>query len=246
MKHFIIPDTQTKPGVKLNHLTAAGNYIADKKPDVIIHLGDHWDMHSLSSYDMGKKAAEGARYNEDIEVGIEGMDLLTKAIATAGRGYKPRMVYLMGNHEQRIERHTEAYPYLHGTLSYNDLCLKKFGWEVKDYLKVININGVHYAHYFHPVNSQNAYSGQAPNVLTKVGYSFTQGHRPGLDVAMKPLSNGKTLRGLIAGSFYQHKEKYKGHQGNLHWQGCIMKHEVKDGNYGLMELSLKYLMKEWL
>ena len=35
MKIFIIPDTQVKPGVPLNHLEAAGNYIADKKPDVV-------------------------------------------------------------------------------------------------------------------------------------------------------------------------------------------------------------------
>jgi len=42
MKHFIIPDTQVKPDVPINHLEAAGNYIIEKQPDVIVHLGDHW------------------------------------------------------------------------------------------------------------------------------------------------------------------------------------------------------------
>jgi hypothetical protein len=246
MKHFVIPDTQVKQGVRLNHLTAAGNYIAAKKPDVVIHLGDHWDMHSLSKYDEGKRASEGARYNADIEAGIEGMDLLTSAIAKAGRGYKPRKIFLLGNHEQRIERHVETYPILEGKLSYEDFKLKQFGWEVHDYLKIVCVNGVHYSHYFHPTNSQNAYGGKCPQMLNNIGFSFTQGHRPGLDVAMKPLANGKVIRGLVAGSFYQHDEIYKGHQGNHHWRGCIMKHEVKDGNYGLLEISLKYLLKEWL
>ena len=246
MKHFIIPDTQVKQGVRLNHLTAAGNYIAAKKPDVIIHLGDHWDMHSLSKYDEGKKASEGARYNADIEAGIEGMDLLTSAIAKAGRGYQPRRIFLLGNHEQRIERHIETYPVLDGKLGYKDFQLAKFGWEVHDFLKIVRADGVHYSHYFHPSNSSNPYTGKASSKLANIGFSFTMGHQQGLDVAMKPLSNGKVIRGLVAGSFYQHDELYKGHQGNHHWRGCIMKHEVKDGNYGLLEISLKYLLKEWL
>jgi len=65
-EHFIIPDTQTRPGLTYEHLTAAGNYMVAKQPDVVIHLGDHWDMHSLSSYDKGTKKAEGARYQNDI------------------------------------------------------------------------------------------------------------------------------------------------------------------------------------
>ena len=47
MKHMIIPDTQVKSGGKVDHLRWAGHYAADKKPDVIVHLGDHWDMPSL-------------------------------------------------------------------------------------------------------------------------------------------------------------------------------------------------------
>ena len=48
----------------------------DKKPDVIIQAGDFADMHSLSSYDVGKKAGEGARYQDDIAVAKEAMSIL--------------------------------------------------------------------------------------------------------------------------------------------------------------------------
>jgi hypothetical protein len=65
-------------------------------------------------------------------------------------------------------------------------------------------------------------------------------------MAMKHLGNGKTLRGIVAGSFYQHYEDYKGPQANDHWQGCLMLHEVEDGDFCLLELSLNYLMSEWL
>jgi hypothetical protein len=50
--------------------TWAGEYCAEKKPDRIIHIGDHWDMPSLSSFDVGKKAFEGRTYASDIQAGL--------------------------------------------------------------------------------------------------------------------------------------------------------------------------------
>ena len=72
-KHLVIPDTQVKPGDRADHLRWAGEYAAEKKPDVIVHIGDHWDMPSLSSYDVGKKSFEGRRYVNDVEAGINAM-----------------------------------------------------------------------------------------------------------------------------------------------------------------------------
>ena len=252
--HFIIPDTQVKPGVKTNHLKAAGNYIVRHKPDVIVHLGDHFDMHSLSSYDKGTKKAEGANYLEDIKAGQKAMrELLSplekynlKRKANKKKQYKPRMVFLLGNHENRIARHINANPELDGVLGFHTLGLEEMGWGVHDFLKPVVIDGLTYAHYFYNPMSGHPYGGKAPTKLNNVGFSFVMGHQQGLDMAMKHLGNGKTIRGLVAGSFYQHFEDYKGHQANDHWQGCLMLHEVKDGDYCLMELSMNYLMKEWL
>ena len=56
MRHLVIPDTQIKYGEDLSFLTCIGEFIVQKKPDVIIHLGDFADMTSLSSYDVGKKS----------------------------------------------------------------------------------------------------------------------------------------------------------------------------------------------
>jgi hypothetical protein len=254
MEHFVIPDTQVKPGVPLDHLRAAGNYIVDKRPDVVIHLGDHWDMHSLSSYDRGTKRAEGARYQEDIDAGLAGMvellkplhELRAKQKQQKIKLWKPRMVFLLGNHEQRIERHVNANPEFEGKLGYHDLKLKELGWEVHEFREPVEINGVYYAHYFYNPMTGRAYGGRIHTRLQNLGFSFTMGHQQGLETAIKPLNNGKTIRGLVAGSFYQHQEEYKGPQANDHWQGCIYKHEVRDGNYDIMELSLGYLRREWL
>lgn len=247
-EHLLIPDTQVRPGVPTNHLTAIGNYIVEKQPDVIIHIGDHWDMHSLSSYDRGTKKAEGARYQDDIDAGNEAIKLITDPIDRYNKGrrkkYRPRKIYTLGNHEQRIARHVNAYPELFGKLSYKDLALED--WEVYDFLVPVTVDGVAYSHYFYNPMSGKPWGGKASTMLNNVGFSFTMGHKQGKDQAEKHLANGKTIRAMIAGSFYQHEEDYKGPQGNHHWRGCIYKHEVQDGNYDSMELSLRYLMEKWL
>ena len=42
-KHLIIPDTQCKYGQDFTYLNRIGTYIIEKKPDVIVHLGDFAD-----------------------------------------------------------------------------------------------------------------------------------------------------------------------------------------------------------
>jgi len=80
MRHLVIPDTQIKPDKPMDHMLWAGKYACAVKPDTIIHIGDHWDMPSLSSYDVGKKSFEGRRYSADVEAGNEAMQLFTDCI----------------------------------------------------------------------------------------------------------------------------------------------------------------------
>ena len=74
--HAVIPDVQAKPGNNFKFLERVGHYLADKKPDVIVQIGDFADMESLSSYDNGKKSFEGRSYTRDIEAANEAMDAL--------------------------------------------------------------------------------------------------------------------------------------------------------------------------
>lgn len=241
-RHLVIPDTQCKPGVDLRHMLWLGYYIRRKRPDVIVHLGDHWDMPSLSSYDRGTRRAEGKRYIHDIAAGNMGMELLLSQFMGL-RGYKPRMVFCIGNHEERILRHVDANPELAGTLSYDSLALT--GWEVVDFLKLKHIHGVAYSHYITHPNTGKPLGGSAQRRLATIGYSATMGHQQGKDQAEKWLTNGKVLRFLVAGSYYIHDEQYRGPQGNRHWRGVLVKHEVRRGNYDLMEVSIGYLRRQY-
>ena len=54
LKILVIPDTQVKFGDPMDHLTACGHYIVEKKPNVIVHNGNHSEMKAISSSDTAK------------------------------------------------------------------------------------------------------------------------------------------------------------------------------------------------
>ena len=252
MTHIWIPDTQAKPGVRTQQHAWVGQYIADKyvgKPLVVIGGGDHADMPSLSSYDRGTGKMEGRRYVKDIEAANTAWHLLDDPIAKAEARLKagqpkPRLVKLRGNHEDRITRAANQNVQLDGvvTLDHLDDC----GWEVHDFLEVVTIDGVAYSHYFANPMTGRPFGGQSIDTRLKtIGFSFTMGHQQGLKTGIRDLTNGERHRGLIAGSCYLHDEDYLGPQGNSCWQGIIVCHQVRDGDYDLMEVSLDYLCRRY-
>jgi len=251
--HLVIPDCQVKEGVPLEHLAWVGQYIVDKKPDVIINIGDFADMPSLSSYDKGKASFEGRRYTKDIAAAKEAMDILLKPLREYNKKaaqyhkqrYKPRMVLTLGNHEHRIARAAENQSELEGLIHSDDLPYED--WEVIPFLVPVEIDGVYYAHYFVNPNSlvKGVVAGQMNSKLNNLGHSFTMGHQQTLQYGLKYLTNGQVLQGLVAGACYQHPEEYMGPQGNNHWRGIIVKHRVTEGTYDPMFISLDYLKDKY-
>jgi len=244
-RHLVIPDTQVKKGVPTDHMVWIGQAVKDYAPDVVVHLGDHWDSHSLSTYDApGSAAMEGARVIDDIQAGNDALALLTRSMGK----FKGRKVLLRGNHEQRMERTINANPKLAGILGYhlyNDVGL---GWEVIPYFcgapGQVSIDGVVYAHYFAAVNTGRAIGGTALNKLNHIGQSFVQGHVQGLDMGAKQFATGQMRQGIVAGSAYLHDEDYKG-AANTHWRGILVLNEVRNGEFCAMPLTLDYLCRKY-
>lgn len=166
-KIFVIPDVQAKPGVPLDHLHAAGNYIADKKPDIVICIGDFADMPSLSLYDRGKRSFEGRRYKADIEATHEAMETLMAPIVNKAN-YDPKLILTLGNHEHRIARATEDDSKLDGTIGLGDLGYAEWGWEVIPFLTVKEVQGINFSHYFYNPNSGRPWAGTAHTKLKNI------------------------------------------------------------------------------
>lgn len=251
-KILVLPDVQAKSGIDFKYLNNIGRYAVEKKPDTIVCIGDWADMPSLSSYDVGKKSFEGRRYVEDIAAAKEAMrQFLTpiwehnaRARKNKEKQYKPRMVLTLGNHEERINRAVNDDAKLEGVLSVSDLGYEGFGWEVYPFLDIVVVDGVAFSHYFtsgllgRPVTTAAA-------CLSKKHMSCVQGHQQGLQIATGHRADGALLTAVISGSCYEHSEDYLGPQGNNHWRGFLMMHDVHDGQFDLMPVSLKYINKKY-
>lgn len=258
--HVVIPDTQVKPGVPTAHLTWIGQYIVDhfagRSGVKLIHLGDHWDMPSLSSYDKGKKAMEGRRVMADFAAGNEGFLQLNeplieynkqRAAAHRAQWHPEEKHFIRGNHEQRVERAIEADAQLEGILGYDKM--ETLDWTIHDFLDPTFIDGVGYAHFFANPMSGRPYGGMAITRLKTIGHSFTMGHQQTLDYAVRFVRDGagiaRSQHALVAGACYLHDEDYKGYQGNAHWRGIVVCHEVEFGCYDPMFVSLEYLCRRY-
>lgn len=251
--HLVIGDTQVKAGVPTDHLGWIGRYIVDQfagQDLAVIHVGDHWDMPSLSSYDKGKKSFEGRRYKTDIKAGIEGFKILNgplkrynEHLPVEGQWW-PEMEFLLGNHEDRIVRAANDSPELEGVLSLDDLDTGGI-WRTHGFREVLWLDGIAYSHFFYHPRTGRPFGGE--NLFTRlkqIGHSFTQGHQQGKDIASRPVGD-KMHRGLVVGSTYLHDEKYLGPQVKHYWRGVMVCHDVSDGDYDLMEVSLNWLCKKY-
>ena len=252
MKHAVIPDVQAKDGIDFTYLTKIGKYLVEKKPDKWICLGDFADMPSLSSYDVGKKSFEGKRYTKDVEASHRAMQALlaplwdfnAKAKKNKEKQYHPELIMTLGNHENRINRAVNDDAKLEGVLSVDALGYEGYGWNVHPFLDVVVVDGIAYSHYFtsgllgRPVTTAAA-------CLSKKHMSCVQGHQQGLQIASTYRADGARLTSIIAGSCYEHNEDYMSSQGNKHWRGFLMLHDVNDGEFDLMNVSLDFIQKRY-
>lgn len=255
---MVVPDTQIREGVPLDHLTAAGNYLLDQLPDVVVFLGDWVDCPSLSRFNTNL-AAEGLRIKKDIDSGIVGMQMFLQPLEDYNANqrknkkaqWSPEFVFITGNHDPavRIPRLIEEFPALEGMIedSFSEFLIQK-NMEVVPFLTIKNIDGIRFCHYFqNPFSAKGMpISGNIVTCMKNVGFSFVQGHKQGKATHSFMLSDGTKRVGAIVGSFYQHDEPFMGEQGNQHWRGLLVLNEVKDGGCDFMEVSLQYLMENWL
>lgn len=251
-KHLVVPDMQIRAGVPLDHLDWIAQYIVDKKPDVLIIIGDWADMPSLSSYDVGTKSFEGRTYQSDI---LSANDALQRFMSRIEREqeriqrrhikrWNLRKVVTLGNHEHRINRVSETDRKWEGKISTDDLMFGQFGFEVYPFLQPVTVDGVVYCHYFcsgvmgRPITT-------ARSLLNKLHQSCFAGHQQDRDIAYAKRADGSRITGIICGSGYQHDENFLNPQTNNVWRGIYMLNEVVDGQFDEMPVSLRFLEEKY-
>lgn len=252
--HYIIPDCQIRPGDATDHLVWIAQDIVKRKPDVIVNIGDFWDFPSMSTHAApGSAEKENQRFTADLKAGNDAMAVLMQPIIdemertkrNKKRAWKPRMIFTKGNHENRADRFASTNPLLEGVVGSHLCDIAKWGYEVYEFEQPVEVDSVYYAHYWKGAHSPRPLGGTIDNRLNKLGFSFVQGHQQGKMYGDRMLPNGKTIHGLVLGSCYLGTESYRGPQGQSEWRGTGVLHDVRDGDYEPMFLTLRYLCREY-
>lgn len=248
--HLIIGDAHAKPGVSNRRFKWLGRMIDDIKPDVVVQIGDWFDMPSLSSYDVGKKSFEGRTYNADIGAG--------KDAIRAVRGLLSNQVLrntqfeaLGGNHDDaRIKRVVEGDRKLEGTISVLDMGWVQSGWSYTPFLSRKEIDGIVYQHYFttgvmgRPVGGENP----ALRLLQTRFASSIQGHDHLFSTAHRFTNTGRKIWGFTCGCYLDPDqiEEYAGEANQMWDRGILVLTGVNDGDIesfkwvGIGEISRTY------
>lgn len=248
--HLVIPDCHAHPDHNNDRADWAGRLILDLRPDVVINLGDMWDLSSMSSYDKGRKSTFGRTFERDINAGLEFDERLWAPIRRAKKK-RPRAVFIEGNHEFRLKRAIDLQPELEGLLSFNNFDLNRNYHDIVEYEGntpgTIEIDGITYCHFSISGVMGRPIGGEHPaySLLTKQFKSVTCGHIHVFDHSTRTDARGNRIHGCVAGVFQDYNSDWAGEINRLWSRGLVIKREVENGNYNIQWVSIDQLRKEY-
>lgn len=251
--YLVIPDQHAHPDHNNDRADWLGQFIKDRKPDVVVNIGDAWDLPSLSSFDKGKASFKSASYEKDINAGLDFQDRLWSPMKKTKKK-QPRRVFLEGNHCHRIHKVLEYEPHLAGDrygISYKNLQLDDYYHDVVMYEGgtpgIINLDGISFAHFMvsglmgRPIGGEH----HAASLLQKNYSSCIVGHSHTFDFSIRSGSNGKKIMGLVCGVYQDYDSTWAGVVNRLWHSGVCYLRNVEDGCYDLEFISIEALKREY-
>jgi hypothetical protein len=251
--YCIIPDQHAHPDHNNDRADWLGKFILDRKPDVVVNMGDCWDMPSLSSFDKGKASFNGANYEKDMVAGLDFQDRMWHPMK-ASKKKQPHKIFLEGNHCHRVKKVLEYEPHLAGErygISYSNFQLEHYYHDVVYYNGgtpgIYTIDDISFAHFFvsglmgRPIGGDH----HAASLLAKNYSSCVAAHSHTVDWAVRSGSNGKKIMGLVAGVYQDYVSGWAGNVNNLWWQGVVYLRNVEAGVYDPEFISIEALRRAY-
>lgn len=251
--YLICPDPHAHPDHHNDRADWLGKLILDLRPDVVVNMGDTFDMHSLSSFDRGKASFHGSSYEKDIEAGVNFLDRMWHPIKRAKKK-KPLSIFLEGNHEKRLHKVLEYQPELSGSkygIGYKDYCLADYHNVVVYYEGqtpgIYASDGINFAHYMvsglmgRPIGGEH----HAASLLAKNYSSCVVAHSHTADWAVRSTTNGSKIMGLVAGVFQDYKSGWAGNLNNLWFPCVVVLRNVGGGTFDPEFISIEALRREY-
>lgn len=244
----------SSPEVDNKRFDWLGELIYDLRPDMVVDLGDFYDMKSLNTYDTRYPQAIVAQsYQKDVEHGNEAQDRIRRKFKLMKRK-RPFFVGFEGNHETRIKRALAHDPRLEGAkygISFSHLNTDLWYDEYHEYTNsapaLVDYDGIIYGHYVATgaFGSAMHTKHHGSSLVDKLARSATVGHSHKLHYYRKADARPTAINGLVAGCFKGAEERWAGQANNEWTTGVAIKRYVENGDYDLQWVSLKALEKEY-
>lgn len=144
---------------RLPILTWIARYASEHRFTRIIQVGDWPTWDSVNQHDKNDTLAARCKpgIRDDLDNLLQSQQAFRLGIAD---DYRPKLDFLLGNHENRLERFENANPESVGTFTLSrDETFARFGWRTRQYGELFYVEGVGFTH--HPVNGAGrAYGGK--------------------------------------------------------------------------------------
>lgn len=159
--------------------------------------------------------------------------------------YSPQLVFITGNHEQRLMTRVKKNPWLKGLIDLEG-DIEAQGWLVSEFLDPYWVGDIMFNHYLPNPQSGKAIGGGIENKLNKHPHSFVHGHQQQYQFGRRQTMDGRPHFGVCAGAFYQHDEDYRGScnteiRGFVHMKSFTNRYHHPD--YDVDFVSLERLME---
>lgn len=246
-KILVVGDAHITNGQSLRRFKCLNTYIRFHEPTHVILIGDFLSMDCLSEWDRNKRCKmEGRRYNLEIEAGNTALDLMLQDLEHLQE--HPKLIYVKGNHENRLDRYLDIDPTFKGQCSIEkDLKLKERGFQVVEYKDNYNVNGISFTHI--PITGVGKPIGN-PNVVRKAlqlyHNSVVFGHTHTLDHAAEHRQNAPHLnQALCVGCFFEHVDDYAVGSKTDYWRGLVMLTSNQKNRFDFETISMTNLLKDY-
>lgn len=132
---------------RMQVLTWIARYATEQGFDRIIQVGDWSTFDCANAHE--KPDSFGARMRPGFKDDLGNLTASHQAFRRGmGEGYRPKMDFLMGNHEYRLERWENAHPESVGTFTLaRDETFAQFGWRTRAYGQIHYVEQVAFAHH---------------------------------------------------------------------------------------------------
>lgn len=262
---LVIPDSHDDPAVSKRRYEVLGNAIVSLRPDNIVQIGDFLSLDSVSFHNHGKPLLqEGRRLSEDIESGLEAYATMMQPLrkdweysrSIRKKKYTPKLFWLNGNHEDRVQRFIESQPILEGMVDGDDLVgASQDGWEVIPYRGYCSIGGTSFTHC--PLNPATGKPLSGMYVCARAAVTsqhtvvFGHTHKRNVMAVTRndPISptGGHRVEGITVGCWLDHWPDYMAHnQRNCDWwEGLTVLHHY---DYGMVDpefISKERAYRRW-